>query len=125
MASRTRAATTRRARYGTVVNPTIVASRRAAEARITVVQTLPDSRATVEKRAAVKASIKPTIATKNRTHTWEMPMEGRLRVPDGWFAALAINGFPRAGIPAASSQSLSFGPGRRRLQFSGNVSGLL
>src|ERR1700704_3985090 len=116
MASRSRAATTRRARYGTVVSPTMVASRRAAEARITVVQTLPDSRATVEKRAAEKARISPTIATRKRTQTWERPKEKR-DAPEGWFTALALNAFPRVGRPVASIRWPSSGHGQRRWQF--------
>ena len=73
MASRTRLATTRRARYGTVVRPTKVASRSAADARMTVPQTLPASRDTVENNAAAKARVSPTIASRNRTHTCDSP----------------------------------------------------
>lgn len=64
-----RAAAARRARYGTVVSPTMVASTRAAEARMSVAQRLPDSRETVENSAAANARKSPTIASKNRTHT--------------------------------------------------------
>src|ERR1700690_4063888 len=46
-----------------------MASNNAVEARMSVPQRLPDSRVTVEKRAAAKARTKPTIATRNRTHT--------------------------------------------------------
>src|SRR5208283_706571 len=74
MASRSRAATTRRARYGTVVRPTNVASRRAADARTIVPQTLPDSRETVENSAAANASTRPTIATRKRTQTSGIPI---------------------------------------------------
>src|SRR5580692_4198232 len=60
---------TRRARYGTVVKPTITASRRAADASTRVAQRFPDSRDTVEKSAAAKARTRPTIASKKRTQT--------------------------------------------------------
>src|SRR5580658_6799882 len=60
---------TRRARYGTVVKPTITASKRAADASTRVAQRFPDSRDTVEKSAAAKARIRPPIASKKRTHT--------------------------------------------------------
>src|SRR5580704_19047142 len=60
---------TRRARYGTVVRPTITANKRAADASTRVAQRFPDSRDTVEKSAAPKARTNPTIASKNRTQT--------------------------------------------------------
>ncbi len=50
--SRRRSTATRRARYGTVTSPTRVASTREVEARMTVAQTLPASRETVENSAA-------------------------------------------------------------------------
>src|ERR1700677_2313343 len=60
---------TRRARYGTVVKPTITASSRAAEASTRVAHRFPDSRDTVEKSAAAKARTKPTIASRKRSQT--------------------------------------------------------
>src|SRR5271157_1031518 len=44
---------------------------------MTVPQTLPASRDTVENSAAPKASIKPTIASRNRTQTCESPNRGK------------------------------------------------
>src|ERR1700721_2650429 len=64
-----RSAATRRARYGTVTSPTKVASTSEVDARITVAQTLPASRETVEKSAEPKAKPRPTSASKNLTQT--------------------------------------------------------
>src|SRR5580692_5956484 len=64
-----RAPATRRARYGTVIKPTITASTSAADASTKVAQRFPDSLDTVEKSAAPKARVKPTIAIRKRTHT--------------------------------------------------------
>src|SRR5580698_6337716 len=58
---------TRRARYGTVVNPTTTASTSAMDANTRVAQKFPDSLDTVEKSAATKARIKPNIANRKRT----------------------------------------------------------
>src|SRR2546421_13111142 len=58
---------TRRARYGTVISPTSVASNRETEARMTAAHTFPASRDTVEKSAAANAIPKPTSARKNFT----------------------------------------------------------
>ena len=77
MAPRTRLATTRRAKYGTVVSPTKVASSSASDARNTVPQTLPASRETVEKRAAPKASNRPARASRNRTQTRDRLSQGK------------------------------------------------
>src|SRR5271163_1406010 len=66
MALRTRLATTRRARWGTVVSPTKVARSNEAEARMMVPQRLPASRDAVEKRAVAKARARPTMARRNR-----------------------------------------------------------
>src|SRR5258708_20726419 len=98
----------------------MAASRRAHEARMTVVQTLPDSRATVENRAAEKARIKPTIATRNRTHTWESPMEKR-GWAGRWVTTLALKEFPRFVEPGASIRLLFSVRGRRRSRFWGNA----
>src|SRR5215831_1577987 len=72
-ASRTRVASTRRARYGTVARPTKVASKRATEARITVASTFPESRDAVEKIAAAKANARPKAAAKKRSQAPELP----------------------------------------------------
>src|ERR1700686_3926544 len=64
-----RSTATRRARYGTVTSPTNVASTSDVEARITVAQTLPASRETVENNADAKATPKPTSASRNLTQT--------------------------------------------------------
>jgi hypothetical protein len=66
-----------------VVKPTKVANNNAAEARITVPQTLPDSRATVEKRAVAKAIVSPTIANRKRTQTFDNPKRGKRRSAAG------------------------------------------
>ncbi len=53
-----------------------MASNKAADARMTVPQTLPDSRATVEKSAVAKASARPTMANRNRTQTCDSANRG-------------------------------------------------
>src|ERR1700693_5294165 len=64
-----RSTATRRAKYGTVTKPTKVARTSEVEARITVAQTLPASRETVEKSAEPKAKPKPKSASRNLTQT--------------------------------------------------------
>src|SRR5271169_6966415 len=56
-----------------------------------VPQTLPDSRATVEKSAVAKASIRPTRASRNRTQTCASRSRGKRDGDDGcgMFCALA------------------------------------
>src|SRR5215470_2861634 len=66
-ASRRRDATTRLARYGTVMTPTAPARSNAVEANSAVAATLPDSRAMVERMAAIKAKPKPRSAIRNRS----------------------------------------------------------
>src|SRR5690348_3978435 len=63
-----RAAATRRARKGTVSNPTTRARNNAVKAKIAVASGLPRSRATEENTAAVNASPSPATAIKNRCH---------------------------------------------------------
>jgi len=71
-----------------VVSPTKVARSNEAEARMMVPQRLPASRDAVEKRAAAKASVRPTRASRNRIQIWDSPIvfrkddgdEGRVRV---------------------------------------------
>src|SRR5436190_13793919 len=107
----------------------MVASSSAAEARMIVVQILPDSRETVENSAAPNASTSPTIATRNRTHTCDNPIRGSPNDNDedndddeaGRAAAFALNGFPQEGRRDASTRQLCPALGQRRSQSAGSV----
>src|SRR5215471_5369604 len=77
MASRTRASTTLRARYGTVSAPTSPARPRAREAKTAVAATLPASLAADEKTAAAKARASPASANRNRSQASRSTLASR------------------------------------------------